>query len=58
MEILSLITGSRDPRKIVDDGTGFVLAWNGNPEIRVGYENLQKELIQVLSDGMLIAIPK
>lgn len=51
-------TGSRDPRKIVDDGTGFVLSWNGNPEIRVGYENLQKELIQVLSDGMLIAIPK
>lgn len=24
----------------------------------MGYENLQKELIQVLSDGMLIAIPK
>ena len=58
MEILTLFEGSRDPRKIVDDGTGFVLSWNGSPEIRVGYENLQKELIQVLSDGMLIAIPK
>ncbi|KDR83645.1 hypothetical protein GALMADRAFT_235956 [Galerina marginata CBS 339.88] len=49
--------GSRDPYETFDAGAGFVLCWQGNPEIRVGYENQQKELIQVMSDGMLIAVP-
>jgi hypothetical protein len=50
--------GTRDPHHLYDAGSGFVLCWQGNPEIRVGYENQQKELIQVLSDDMLIAVPK
>ncbi|KAF8974465.1 golgi-body localization protein domain-containing protein [Flammula alnicola] len=49
--------GTRDPHNISDTGSGFVLCWQGNPEIRVGYDNFQKELIQVMSDGMLIAVP-
>ncbi|KAF8913997.1 golgi-body localization protein domain-containing protein [Gymnopilus junonius] len=51
------IKGSRDPCEIHDSGAGFALCWQGNPEIRVGYENQQKELIQVMSEGMLIAVP-
>lgn len=50
--------GSRDPYKIDGPGSGFVLCWQGSPEIRVGYENPQRELIQVMSDGMLIAVPE
>lgn len=49
--------GIRDPCEVHDTGCGFVFCWQGNPEIRIGYENPQKELIQVLSEGMLIAIP-
>jgi hypothetical protein len=53
-----MILGARDPYHTLDSGAGFVLCWQGNPEIRVGYENPQKELIQVVSEGMLIAVPK
>uniref|UniRef100_A0A8H7Y1A7 Uncharacterized protein n=1 Tax=Psilocybe cubensis TaxID=181762 RepID=A0A8H7Y1A7_PSICU len=51
------IKGSRDPYSVFDTGAGFVLCWQGLPEIRIGYENPQQELIQVTSDKMLIAIP-
>ncbi|PPQ99072.1 hypothetical protein CVT24_003632 [Panaeolus cyanescens] len=54
---INIIVGSRDPFNITDAGSGFVLTWQGSPEIRVNYENYQKELIQVLSDEMLIAVP-
>lgn len=53
-----MISGTRDPYNTVDSGAGFVLCWQGSPEICVGYENPQKELIQVISEGMLIAVPK
>ncbi|KAF9569300.1 hypothetical protein CPC08DRAFT_812902 [Agrocybe pediades] len=56
-DIRLYIKGSRDPHQTYDDGAGFVLCWQGSPEIRVGYENQQKELIQVASDGMVIAVP-
>jgi hypothetical protein len=52
------LLGTRDPHNLYDAGSGFILCWKGSPEIRIGYENQQKELIQVLSDDMLIAIPK
>lgn len=55
---LTFFEGTRDPCNILDAGAGFVLCWQGNPEIRVGYDNPQKELIQVISDGMLIAVPE
>ncbi|KAF8812536.1 hypothetical protein BYT27DRAFT_7182979 [Phlegmacium glaucopus] len=51
------IKGTRDPYNTLDSGAGFVLCWQGSPEIRVGNENPQKELIQVISEGMLIAVP-
>jgi hypothetical protein len=53
-----MILGTRDPYNTLDSGAGLVLCWQGSPEIRVGYENPQKELIQVISEGMLIAVPK
>lgn len=50
--------GTRDPYQVNDAGAGFVLSWQGNPKLLVGQKNEDKELIQVLSDSMLIAIPK
>jgi hypothetical protein len=55
---LSAVAGTRDPYKLDDAGAGFVLCWQGNPEIRIGHENHQRELLQVMSNKMLIAVPK
>ncbi|TFK43439.1 golgi-body localization protein domain-containing protein [Crucibulum laeve] len=51
------LKGSRDPYDIRSTGAGFVLSWQGAPELRVGYKNDQRELIQVTSKTMCIAIP-
>uniref|UniRef100_A0A0W0FJY9 Uncharacterized protein n=1 Tax=Moniliophthora roreri TaxID=221103 RepID=A0A0W0FJY9_MONRR len=49
--------GLRDPYDIVDMGAGFVLSWRGNTKLLVGRKNEARELIQVISDSMFIAIP-
>lgn len=54
----SFLTGSRDPYNILDDGAGLLLSWQGNPKLLIGHENEDKELIQVISNSMFIAIPK
>lgn len=51
------LKGSRDPHSTNDVGAGFVLSWQGNPEIHIAHPNEQRELIQVMSDVMLIAVP-
>ncbi|KDQ20607.1 hypothetical protein BOTBODRAFT_124283 [Botryobasidium botryosum FD-172 SS1] len=51
------LKGSRDPYQTSGTGAGFVLAWKGSPSISVGYSNSHKELIQVESERMLLAIP-
>lgn len=55
---LNAFAGTRDPYKLDDAGAGFVLCWQGSPEIRIGHENHQRELLQVMSNEMLIAVPK
>ncbi|KAF5387705.1 hypothetical protein D9615_000498 [Tricholomella constricta] len=56
-EVRFHMKGSRDPYKLSDEGTGFVLSWQGNTKLLVARKNEDRELIQVLSDSMLIAIP-
>ncbi|KAJ6598956.1 golgi-body localization protein domain-containing protein [Mycena vulgaris] len=56
-EVRYQMKGSRDPYNINGAGAGFVLAWQGNPRLLVAQKNDDKELIQVLSDSMVIAIP-
>ncbi|KAJ6628726.1 golgi-body localization protein domain-containing protein [Mycena sp. CBHHK59/15] len=56
-EVRYQMKGSRDPYKVSGSGAGFVLAWQGNPKLLIARENTDKELIQVISDSMLIAIP-
>lgn len=55
---VSCFSGSRDPYDITGHGAGFVLAWMGNPKIRVGYENPQRELIQIFSEQMILSVPE
>lgn len=49
--------GARDPYETHDEGAGFVLGFQGNPRLRIGFENEQKELVQLTSDIMVIAVP-
>jgi hypothetical protein len=53
-----LSTGSRDPYEITGNGAGFVLAWMGDPRIRIGYDNPEKELIQIFSKQMVLSVPE
>jgi DNA transposition AAA+ family ATPase len=50
--------GLRDPYIVHGAGAGFALAWQGNPRLLVAQKNHHKELIQVFSESMVIAIPE
>ncbi|GAC93156.1 potential mitochondrial protein Fmp27 [Pseudozyma hubeiensis SY62] len=49
--------GSRDPYSIEGLGAGWVKSWKGGVEIRVGYENPEKEFFQILSHEYILAVP-
>lgn len=51
------LKGARDPYETHDEGAGFVLGWQGHPRLRIGFANEQKELMQLTSDLMVIAVP-
>nr|VWO95170.1 Uncharacterized protein [Ganoderma boninense] len=51
------LKGSRDPYKLDGHGAGFALCWKGKPQLLVGQPNDASELVQVISDSMLIIIP-
>lgn len=57
-EVRCYLKGSRDPVYTTDSGAGFVLVWRGSPEWLIGYPNEQRELTQLTSETMLIAIPR
>ncbi|KAG6896107.1 hypothetical protein C0992_010276 [Termitomyces sp. T32_za158] len=44
--------------KLDNEGAGFVLTWLGNTKLLIARKNEDKELMQVISDSMFIAIPK
>lgn len=56
--LLIMQSGTRDPYNITDTGAGFALCWQGHPTLTINYANPDNELIQVISDSMLIVIPK
>ena len=51
------IAGSRDAWKTSGNAVGIALCAKRNTRITVGHSNPQNELIQFLSDDMLIVIP-
>jgi hypothetical protein len=52
------MSGSRDPYRTSREGAGLVLAWQGSPLLLINHENEDKEIAQILSDSMFIAIPQ
>lgn len=51
------LKGSRNPYSIDGSGAGFAFCWNGNTRMTIGHKNEDQELLQVISDNMLIVIP-
>ncbi|KZS98046.1 hypothetical protein SISNIDRAFT_449676 [Sistotremastrum niveocremeum HHB9708] len=52
------LKGSRDPYQISGTGAGFAFCWQGLPVIEIGPKRSDHEVVRVLSDRMLIVIPK
>ncbi len=51
------LKGSRDPYNIEGQAAGWVMSWKGGVELRIGYDNPEKEFFQILSDTYVLAIP-
>ncbi|KAI0796722.1 golgi-body localization protein domain-containing protein [Abortiporus biennis] len=49
--------GSLNPYELRGSGTGFALCWKGNPRLLINQQNDQNEIVQMISDSMLIAVP-
>ncbi|PBK72706.1 hypothetical protein ARMSODRAFT_953107 [Armillaria solidipes] len=56
-EVRFHMKGLRDPHEILGKGAGFALSWQGNAKLLIGRHNDDKELVQVISDSMMIVIP-
>ena len=50
--------GSNDPHTLRGSGSGFALCWEGNPRLLINHPNEENELIQMLSESMMIIVPK
>ncbi|SPO27179.1 uncharacterized protein UTRI_10641_B [Ustilago trichophora] len=49
--------GGRDPYDIEGQAAGWVKSWKGNVELRIGYNNPEKEFFQILSHEYVLAVP-
>lgn len=58
MCLIEFSPGTRDPCNIINTGAGFALCWKGHPTLLIGYENPDRELVQMISDSALIVIPE
>ena len=50
--------GLRDPYTTLGEGAGFVMVWQGNPKLLINRKNDDGEIIQLISDTTLIAVPR
>lgn len=50
--------GLRDPYELTGEGAGFVLSWQGHTKLLIGHPNSNNEVVQVISDSMIIAVPR
>ena len=53
-----MYAGSHNPEGLGGTGAGFALCWQGNPQLLINQPNDQNELIQVVSDSVMIIMPK
>ncbi|WFD28957.1 hypothetical protein MNAN1_003973 [Malassezia nana] len=52
-----LMKGTRDPYDVLHAGAGWVLAWRKNVELRLGFDNVDREFLQVRSGEHVLAVP-
>lgn len=57
MELICAL-GLRDPYELAGEGAGFVLSWQGHTKLLIGHANSNNEIVQVISDSMVIAVPR
>ncbi|WVQ80568.1 hypothetical protein IAT38_002673 [Cryptococcus sp. DSM 104549] len=51
------LKGSFDPYSVSGLGAGFALAWRGNTQLLINQPNVDREVIQILADELVVAIP-
>ncbi|CAO1631545.1 unnamed protein product [Jaminaea pallidilutea] len=51
------LKGSRDPYSVMGNGAGWVMCWRKKVEVRIGYENEDREFLQFLASEFVLAIP-
>jgi len=52
-----LMKGTRDPYDVLHAGAGWVLAWRKHVELRLGFDNADREFLQVRSGEHVLAVP-
>ncbi|UZJ56701.1 hypothetical protein CBS101457_006021 [Exobasidium rhododendri] len=57
-ELHLYLKGSRDPYYILEHGAGWVKCWRGNVELKINFDNEDGEVVQIISDEYLLAIPE
>lgn len=51
------LKGSRDPYSLNGSAAGFVKIWQGNVKLLLNHDNADRELLQILSDKYILAVP-
>ncbi|KAM3584683.1 Protein SABRE [Umbelopsis sp. WA50703] len=51
------LKGTRDPYNLLGKGAGFVKIWSKEVQWLVGYQNSQREFMQILSQDYILAVP-
>ncbi|WFD21175.1 hypothetical protein MCAP1_003436 [Malassezia caprae] len=56
-DVQLLMKGTRDPYDVLHSGAGWVLSWRDHVELRLGFENADREFLQVRSGEHVLAVP-
>lgn len=51
------LKGARDPYALTGFGAGFAKSWHGNVRFLIGLDNVDREVIQIISDTYILGIP-
>lgn len=51
------LKGTRDPYNLLGKGAGFVKIWSKEVQWLIGYQNAQREFMQILSQEYILAVP-
>ncbi|CAM0140417.1 unnamed protein product [Umbelopsis sp. WA50703] len=49
--------GKKEPYSLSSNGAGIIKVWRGGVECRLGYSNIENELLQIFSNEYILAVP-